>query len=217
MNKKQLTFTIALLGVVVNSTIFAQQGCNTDTPGWGSSLGTVTRGTKEWTISGNGVHQIWSDAVTATACNKTVFSGENTAGFSADCRSNPDFPGDLFSWCAVVRFADSLCPAPWRVPTSRDFVALDMALGGDGDGNGRGLHDRYFNSWGASRGGECGVQGGLQNQRSIAYYWSQSEFDVTNGFVLSVIPFGSIQPQHWRSKHNGFTLRCVRGNTHSFL
>ena len=109
--------------------------CNRETPGWGDDLGVVSFHTnREWTIEGNGITQTWSDAVTATACNKTVFDGGwgRYTYFNADCRSNPGFPGDLFSWCAVARFADVLCPYPWRVPTRQDFIALDIALGGNG-------------------------------------------------------------------------------------
>ena len=83
-------------------------------------------------------NQEWSDVVTATACQKADFSGDNQRlrnrtgsswrfGFSADCRNN-----SFFSWCAVAAFADVLCPYPWRVPTTQDFRDLDIAFGGNG-------------------------------------------------------------------------------------
>jgi len=110
--------------------------CSDITPGWGRSLGVVSFYTdNEWTVEGNGVFQIWSDAVTATDCQKETFSFGDDQNiilghhfYLADCRSNPGFPGDLFSWCAVVHFADVLCPYPWRVPTQQDFSDLNTVL-----------------------------------------------------------------------------------------
>jgi uncharacterized protein (TIGR02145 family) len=115
--------------------------CSFQTPKWGDSLGTVGFATSETWKIGN---QEWSDAVTATACNKTTFDGGEKTNFNADCRSNPNQKGDLFSWCAVYRFQDQLCPAPWRVPTKKDIIELDIALGGTGkrqeDNVGKFLH-----------------------------------------------------------------------------
>jgi uncharacterized protein YjdB len=61
---------------------------------------------KTWTVG----NQVWSDNVTATECQKTTFLGNTVQGaFRSDCRSNPGH-GDLFSWCAVIRYQDVLCP-----------------------------------------------------------------------------------------------------------
>ena len=194
-------------------------GCNVNTPGWGTSLGAVTRGTQEWTISGNGITQIWSDAVSAPNCQKTTFAGGSTGNFNADCRSNPDYPGDLFSWCAVVRFQDQLCPAPWRVPTMQDFIDLDIALGGNGSNRNSGssyiatpqfVTDNYITRWGGAFGGYCNSDGTLWSQGSWGNYWSQTELIATNGRYLVFDSYGSIFPQHWNFKYLGFTLRCVR-------
>jgi len=188
--------------------------CNMLTPGWGNSLGTVTRGTQEWTISGNGITQIWSDAVTASGCQKTTFNGGtwDPPNFNADCRSNPGFPGDLFSWCAVIRFQDQLCPAPWRVPTREDFRDLDIAMGGTG--NSRTdldfVNSNYITRWGGAFGGNCHFDGTLWNQGSWASYWSQTENDATYGRHLSFNSNGIIYPQDWSRKNDGFSLRCVR-------
>ena len=74
--------------------------------------------------------------------NKTSFnSGDGGASecgnwekevFHIDCRSNPDFFGDLFSWQAVYELKYELCPYPWRVPSVQDFRDLDIAMGGNG-------------------------------------------------------------------------------------
>ena len=101
--------------------------CNTSFIGF--TLGTPYFATDQiWTIPGADGRptQIWSDAVRAPGCDKETFAG----GFGADCRrSGNGFDGHFFNWCMVVRFANVLCPYPWRVPTSDDFYDLFLNLG----------------------------------------------------------------------------------------
>jgi uncharacterized protein (TIGR02145 family) len=189
-------------------------GCNAEVPGFGSSLGTITRGTQEWTISG----QVWSDAVQATNCDKTSFSGGifNAPIYNADCRSNPDFPGDLFSWCAVIRFQDELCPAPWRVPTNEDFRKLTLALGGqilDDFENNMTLVNKYLTDWGGAFGGSGNLNGVNNGQNLHAMYWAQTEFDERRAFSIYFDSNGDTFSQRWfNDKGDGYTLRCVRDN-----
>ena len=191
--------------------------CNDRVPGFGISLGIVGFVTDQtWTVG----NQIWSDAVAATACNKVDFDGgwigHQTNGFNADCRSNPGFPGDLFSWCAVVRFASLLCPYPWRVPTMPDFIDLDIALGGTGTHRNdiQFINDNYMNPtvWGGSfNGGIAETDVYFQGER--VWYWSQTE--MAHG--LSARPLhlqssGMINLGGGFQKGLGGTLRCVRDN-----
>jgi len=201
--------------------VASMQGCNTNTAGWGNSLGRVSFYTnREWTITENDITQIWSDVVTASNCQKTIFNSWNfvTSNTNADCRSNSGFPGDFFSWCAVVRFADQLCPYPWRVPTRQDFRDLDIALGGTGDTRNSGSSDlaspefiaeNYIIRWGGAFGGN---EGSAPSQWQWGNYWSQSSGDVLLGHALRFSTGGDVQPQVWSSKTFGFTLRCVRDN-----
>jgi len=200
--------------------------CGTDTPGWGVSLGTVGfASNKIWEIG----NQVWSDAVTASACNKTSFHGGYRGSFSRtdyyfmDCRSNPNFPGDLFSWCAVIGFGNQLCPEPWRVPTRQDFINLDIALGGNGQGcsNNSAHFTKYINIWGASYGGEAWRDrgGSLHGQGRSAYYWSKTEqsdnsWDGGHGrraHCLTLFSSGMVFTQGLGTgKDYGHALRCVR-------
>jgi uncharacterized protein (TIGR02145 family) len=207
---------------------FGQNGCNDSIPNWGESLGVVSFKTNQTWIVGN---QEWSDVVMATACQKETFlgtgSGENNN--NADCRSNFGY-GDLFSWCAVMRFAGELCPNDWRVPTKEDFIVLDKAFGGTGYHRGNDssyisfINATYLNSsvWGGSLGGQCYWQGGLSSQGEVALYYSQStnadeNFWADEVFILLLISkftnrnVGFINPQYQeRPKRNGYVLRCVR-------
>ncbi|MCL2027224.1 MAG: fibrobacter succinogenes major paralogous domain-containing protein [Bacteroidales bacterium] len=149
--------------------------CIAETPGMTTNMGIISFKTnRTWKVG----TQEWSDAVTTSKCKKNEFQGVSSGKFNADCRENPGY-GDLFSWCAVSRFQNQLCPAPWRVPTKEDFIVLDIALGGDGEGyvaekeiteyrvSGYGkvpsgtrkmtqmdLLNEYLNSWGGTFGGK---------------------------------------------------------------
>jgi len=197
-------------------------GCNQNVPNWGSSLGVVTFHSQghDVVISGNGITQTWSGAVTATNCQKDAFNSRLSPNdFNADCRSNPGFPGDLFSWCAVVRFADELCSAPWRVPKMQDFIDLDIAMGGNGQNrfqetvNGHTWQDQlgwYTGFWEGAFGGVCYSDNDMSGQGSSSAYWSQTEASTTGGFRLHFRTLGGIEPQTAANKGMGYTLRCVR-------
>ena len=189
------------------------RGCNTNTPGWGSSIGIVSFATDQiWTVGS----QTWSDAVTATACNKINFGGGNfrKRNFNADCRSNPDYSGDLFSWCAVVRFQNELCPPPWRIPTRQDFIDLEIAI------NSLMRWQRTYvkgvdSDWGEEYGGNSTMTGKLENQKLLAYYWSQTEISTKYAYSLHIEynynPNSHIRPKQGSIvKDLGFALRCVR-------
>ena len=123
------------------------------------ALGTVSfESDQTWTTTGRGRTLIWSDAVHATGCNKEDFAG-GAGNLVSDCRrgsaTGAPLPGvweqgevvapnrSFFSWCAVMTHAETLCPAPWRVPTREDFAILDIHFGGDG------VRHRFFAASGA--------------------------------------------------------------------
>jgi len=184
--------------------------CNSNTPGWGNSLGTVSFYTNQmWTITGYGISQIWSDAVTATNCQKVFFDFWDSGFLNADCRSNPGFPGDLFSSCAVLRFAEQLCPYPWRVPTWDDFRDLDIAMGGTGYGREdlSFVNTNYVERWGGRFGGGYFYNMGFWGQGYIGFYWFQTRW-LSFEMSLSFRTSGEINPQF--SEGPGLSLRCVR-------
>ena len=209
----------------VRDTVLEQPmtGCNNLAPGWGSGpLGASFVSTQEWTIAGTGGRpsQIWSDAVGAAACatRTTQFNGGGTNDWNADCRNtagNAAFDGHLFSWCAVMRFANELCPAPWRVPTREDFVNLDMNLGGTGNTRSGGATELEVDAWYA---GPATIWGGARwtgNATNVmaggSVYWSSTE---NSTLVNEAFPFqfnnNMILPQGGSTKGTGMALRCVR-------
>ncbi|MCL2414374.1 MAG: hypothetical protein FWC94_03885, partial [Bacteroidales bacterium] len=216
----------------------APQGCNTNEPGWGTSLGTITRnfsgdaGQPDDSIFISGqvharrISQIWSGPVMAENCNKTTFAGgTDPDNFNADCRRSHDvnrmFPdgGDLFSWCAVTRFAEVLCPYPWRVPTEQDFINLDSALGGTGSDqiNNPVLRDRYIATtgipgqwWRGVYSGTSTRTGTLQSQNVFGTYWSQSLQSPSGIAMTFSSPDDQVRPRIFFDRGHGLALRCVK-------
>ncbi|MDR0438385.1 MAG: fibrobacter succinogenes major paralogous domain-containing protein [Bacteroidales bacterium] len=224
--KKISSVIFSLLYFSISAEPLSVADYNNDTPGWGESFGTVSfASNKTWTIPLPNGSQTWSDAVQASNCRKkTTFNGGDSLFYHVDCRSNPRQKGDLFSWLAVAKFKDSLCPAPWRVPTKEDFIVLDLALGGTGSFSPETSHrSKYLNRWGGAFGGWCDSVGLLEGQKSFACYWSQSEDNVEDfGFSLVFSSVGAyfytryyfsvsfIDPQFKLPKNLGFTLRCIK-------
>lgn len=210
--KKVLILTTLTICVFVTTAQTDTKGCVIETSGFKNGLGTISFvSSKTWKVG----NQIWSDAVTATKCQKTTYhGGELYEKKNADCRTNPGYPGDLFSWCAVYLFQEQLCPAPWRVPTMVDFFILDNALGGTGKSQqSNSLQERYLNNWGATYAGWCDTKGRLSYQDFVALYWSLSEQDTEAAFNLQFENFENyVHPQRPGLKYVGLTLRCIRDN-----
>lgn len=186
--------------------------CNNEMPSWGDAgLGEISFiSDSTWTIGS----QTWSDAVTATKCKKTVYNNDAQPGtiYKADCRDNPNpsrITGDLFSWCAAVRFEHQLCPGDWRLPTREDFVALDRALGGNGSATGN-MSPKYLSQWGGKTNGGCGPLGNIFYLNDRIYHWSSTPAANTTAYHLLVYVPGTSYPQNTSSKGYGLSIRCVK-------
>jgi len=174
-----------------------------------TDFGTVSfKSEKTWKIG----DQEWSDVVTATACQKETFTGKSDVAYYSDCICNrcKENSGDFFSWCAVKRYGEKLCPAPWRVPTKEDFVNLNKAMGGNGSY--RSIRSRlYFDTWGASLGGF--YEGNRTDYCGFTFYWSQSKESDYSGRESDDYGYCLMTDNNYNtqtSKRNGLMLRCVK-------
>jgi uncharacterized protein (TIGR02145 family) len=190
-------------------------GCNNTT----LNLGTVsfTSGT-EITIIGDNISQFWSRPVTATGCQKTNFNSGSTVSANADCRSNPNYPGDLFSICAVLKYADKLCPYPWRIPTMKNYEDLVRAFGETQPVlNSESFVNKFVTGWAVAYAGECDPKSTLQfqNQRAI-YILNASTPRETRRFQVcnkgDAQCYWSVQITPGQQYNHGWSLRCVRNN-----
>jgi uncharacterized protein (TIGR02145 family) len=179
---------------------------------------------KTWTVAG----RIWSDDVTATGCQKTTYLGDpNSGAYRSDCRSNPGY-GDLFSWCAIIRYQDVLCPDGWRIPTKEEFITLDKEfgfIGGYFEPDWAKVEATYLGAdkWGAKLGGYCldketmGMPGGtLLSQDKTAAWWASDENTTGkgNGFCLYLSKGGDFPPtidiNYMSMFDQGQSLRCIK-------
>jgi hypothetical protein len=150
--------------------------------------------TRTWIIG----NQTWSDHINVPACFKSSYNGGTADAPRADCRNDPDY-SYLYSWQYVHDHASTLCPAPWRVPTREDFMAVVDVLGSN----------FTTSQYGWSLGGYCGIAGTIYSNDSRGYYWSSTEYSATVGYDAN---FSShdMTPQASMGKINGMSLRCVR-------
>jgi uncharacterized protein (TIGR02145 family) len=155
--------------------------------------------------------QSWSDAIHVPECNKDDF-GDNT--ISPLCRSytHQETTYYYYNWPYAGQNGDVLCPAPWRVPTKDDFIALDVALGGNGTNR---MEDtewvivNYINTWGGAFGGLVYGVGSTFNQGAGAYYWSSEESNANYAYYLN-FNTSSVVTQNYDGKNYGFQVRCVK-------
>ncbi len=172
--------------------------------------------TTTWEIAIEGGTQIWSDAINMDDCNKTTF---NPAASASDCRNHTDPANGYYYTQIYVRDnQDLMCPAPWRVPTQADFVALDKGLGGSGQNNIYATAESinaYNTTWGGKMGGYPTNYSTFMSFGTYAYYWSQTKVQGSESqtYVLMYKSESSgitTDPgSAMRDNKSGYNVRCV--------
>ena len=109
--------------------------------------------------------------------------------------------GYYYTWTCVNTYATTLCPSPWRVPTSSDFSTL-IACASSGAYHGCGAAMRTaFGTHGYVLGN------GLYNTQ-LGYFWSNNELSNSSAYVLR-FDDGSAVVQG-TTKRTGSQVWCVR-------
>ena len=192
-------------------------------------LGTVsfTAGT-EVEIVGNGISQTWSRPVTATGCQKTEYNGGVYNDYHVDCRNNTGYAGDLFSGCTLLRYAEKLCPPPWRMPDRSDYRNMVTALGGLNDASDQPVfvQSKLMGIWGAELNAWCSWDGSHFQKGLISSYAVlniMSDYIVPQEKATGV--FDIFSPQNtldvWTGRNfaicvcqayvcDGWAVRCIR-------
>lgn len=206
------------------------EGTCGETDGLGAGgVGTASfKSGETWTVG----EQEWSDVVLTSNCTaKTTYKGGTSSGdFNSDCRDNPGY-GNLYSWCAVIKYQDILCPDGWRVPTRDEFIALDVALGFSGsttETTAEEIRNTYLSptKWGGALAGNCtpydsmaGPSGTLSGQGENVSYWASDEYVGGNGHcnyisISENAEWGTkplVQADSFMSMFDyGQNLRCIR-------
>jgi hypothetical protein len=232
------------------------------------TLGQITWGTRTNTDIDSGITiipgtdgrptQLWSGAVQAFGCRKNTFDSLVHArpipgtsnypnvlnAYFTDCRQSQHAPysnqGHFFSWCAVMRFQDSLCPYPWRVPTLQQMIELDLNMGGDGgyrggqnpqppftnitdfagDPGGTLENPTFGGRWGGARWTGRARPSDALHMLESSTYWTATPgsgaITQTQGHVLRFGFSTNVNIQRYilgflpYGKNQGFALRCIR-------
>jgi uncharacterized protein (TIGR02145 family) len=170
-----------------------------------------------WVVEiAGGAKQIWSDDINVPECDKTTYNGGNIMqGFQADCRNVGNAAYSfIYSWPYVEQNAATLCPAPWSVPSQDDFIALNVAFGGQASGvqNDPAVRDRFVGpEWGGEYGGRYTTS--LLAVGREGYYWSRTTHATNTNAMNALSIFqstqGSVGTATQGAKANGLHLRCV--------
>jgi uncharacterized protein (TIGR02145 family) len=192
-----VTVTVAALTETITVT---QEGAPTPPPHAAS--------TNLWFIK----DQIWSDAIQLPVCNKADFEETST---NPQCRSHTENGNTAYyyNWPYAAQNAATLCPSPWRVPTKDDFIALDIALGGDGENRGADqswINTNYITNWGGTYAG-CVSRSDVIYVGNRVWYWSSSSYGSSeSAYNLTFNTNAGVGPQSYYSKAYGFLVRCVK-------
>jgi uncharacterized protein (TIGR02145 family) len=136
--------------------------------------------------------------------------------------------GYMYNWQAVMQSdsayygsssqftepAQGICPTGWHVPMGAlggEFVALDIANGGDGSNRGCDDSNAFCAFWlpgGNWKGLYSGSwQAAAQNTQGL--WWSSSQYSGATSYVLSLNVYGYYQPQIRTNRNYGYAVRCI--------
>jgi uncharacterized protein (TIGR02145 family) len=189
----------------------------------GNNYRTVVIGDQEWMEENLKVTK-FNDGSSIPYINP--LSEWSTASTPALCDWNHDIAngqtfGKLYNYYAIVD-TRKLCPVGWRMPTSNDFITLESYIGAPEAGKlmksaigwnfwpdplqGNGNNLSGFNGLaGGRRGGDD-----FQDYRSIAYWWTTSEFSTSTAISFSLSRENYILARVLLNKVNGLSVRCIK-------
>jgi uncharacterized protein (TIGR02145 family) len=135
--------------------------------------------------------------------------------------SNKDIYGALYNWYAID--TGKLAPKGWHVPTNEEWAILAQYLGGDNVAGGK-MKEKgtvyWFspNSGATNLSGFTALPGSCRNYDGLSFYevgdggyfWSSTEFDVSNAWVRCVNCDSTSLKSFNNYKSYGRSVRCVK-------
>lgn len=164
----------------------------------------------------------WDNLTTGAYCNH-----DNDA-------NNATTYGSLYNWYAGA--SRNIAPTGWHVPSDAEWKTLEKYLGmsrSDADDKGfRGTDEgdklketgtAHWNSpntgatnesgFSALPGGYRYYYGDFSGMGESAYFWSSAEYDSTSAWLRYLSYYYSEVFRYKYDKQDGFSVRCVRGNS----
>jgi uncharacterized protein (TIGR02145 family) len=132
--------------------------------------------------------------------------------------------GGLYQWNEAMQYSTSkgaqgICPSEWHIPTYNELMTLAFAVEtdgnalkeiGQGSGNGAGTNTSGFS---ALLAGFMSWDGSCYSLGSYAYFWTSTEADTYNAFLMYLFGDGSGINGSNDSKYLGYSIRCVKDYT----
>jgi uncharacterized protein (TIGR02145 family) len=190
-------------------TRYAHDGtCNT---AWVASTGTYTLTVKAWP-PGAGTKtyscgtQTWSEPVRIAACDQSSWTNSNTSPY---CRSDTynDIKYYYYNWTYVSWAGVSMCPSPWRVPSTSDVAYLLSCLGTTSF---NGVYYPENSKWGGALAGNA-IDARMNNQNVYGYYWTSVLYN-NNNYAYFMYCGPSAAACIGGEKKYGMQVRCVRSS-----
>ncbi len=236
-NGTAYTFTVVATNAIGNSVASAASSAVTPAPAFIPCPSTidvynvVTIGTQCWTKENLKVTQ-YNDGTAIPLNNtytsgtvSTVWQGLTTGAYTiygneTSSGTNATNYGFLYNWYAVTD-TKSICPAGWGIPTDAEWSTLTTFIGTN-PGTKLKKDDALWttttvtnNSSGFSvlPGGYRGSDGSFYSIRSLAFFWSATEFDSSFAwfrFLLSNDGNVNRGYSYGFNKSVGASVRCLR-------
>jgi uncharacterized protein YjdB len=147
---------------------------------------------------------IWSDRINVAGddCDNKAFARSESA--AGGTYSDAGVTRYYYNWHYVDTNKESMCPSPWRVPTSDDFGVILTATTGADLTAAWGFGGRY-DSWGS-----ISWYTGFNPQGLLLWSATSDQSDGTKAMNLQVVPGWGTWAVGGDSKMEGRQVRCVR-------
>lgn len=134
--------------------------------------------------------------------------------------ANTPVYGLLYNWHAV-KDSRNVCPTGWHVPTNNDWVTLVDFLGGESVAGGK-LKEEGTSHWLTTSAEVTDyysftalpagyrVGGTFQQPGYYAIFWSSTEEDATDGWILNLISSSIQSYLESAYKTDGLSVRCIK-------
>lgn len=195
--------------------------------GFAQSFKLVEIGSQDWMAKNLNVDKFRNGDPIPEAQTNEEWLKANVNKQPAWCHYNNDpangiMYGKLYNWYAV-NDERGLAPEGWHLPRDEEWTTLTDFLGGEVEA---GKKMKRTSGWkseegesgnGSNSGRFSGLPGGYRNYDGAfddigysGYWWSSTQYSISNAWVRSLFYFGDNVGSDSYGKGNGFSVRCLK-------